>query len=65
MEQNILVSQHFYFSHTEVREILNETTALNNKNNGTFGNIPEKYLKEVPDIWAPLFNGIWNKEIIT
>ena len=38
---------------------------LNNKKNGTFGNIPTKLLKEVSDICAPALNDIWNNEIIT
>ena len=53
IKQNISVNQDFYFSNTEVRDILKETTALNNKKNGTFGNIPTKLLKEVSDICAP------------
>ena len=65
IKQNISVNQDFYFSNTEVRDILKETAALNNKENGTFGNIPEKRLKEMSDICAPPFNDIWNKEIIT
>ena len=65
IKQNILVNQDFYFSNTEVRDILKETTTLNNKKNGTFGNIPTILLKEVADICAPELNDIWNKEIIT
>ena len=57
IKQSILVNQDFYFSDTEVSDILKETTALNNKNNGT--------LKEVSDIRAPALNDIWNNEIIT
>ena len=38
---------------------------LNNKKNGTFGNIPTKLLNEVSDICAPALNDIWNNEIIT
>ena len=64
-EQNISVKQDFYFSNTEVSGILKETTALNNKKNGIFGNIPTKRLKEVSDIYAPVLNDIWNNEIIT
>ena len=64
IKQNISVNQDFYFSKTEVRDILKETIALNNKKNGTFGNIPTKLLKEVSDICAPALNDIWNKEII-
>ena len=56
IEENISVNQDFYFSNTEVRDILKETTALNNKKNGTFGNIPTKLLKEVSDICAPPLN---------
>ena len=59
------MNQDFYFSNTEVRDILKETTTLNNKKNGTFGNIPTILLKEVADICAPELNDIWNKEIIT
>ena len=59
------VNKDFYFSNTEVSDILKETTALNNKKNGTFGNIPTKLLKEVSDICAPALNDIWNNEIIT
>ena len=58
-------SQDLYFSSTEVSDILKETTALNIKKNGTFGNIPTKLLKEVSDICAPALNDIWNNEIIT
>ena len=42
-----------------------ETTALNNKNNGTFGNIPAKHFKEVSNICATALNDICNKGIIT
>ena len=35
IKQNISVNQHFYFSNAEVRDKLKETTALNNKKNGT------------------------------
>ena len=38
---------------------------MNNKKNGTFGNIPTKLLKEVSDICAPVLNDIWNNEKIT
>ena len=31
IKQNISVNQDFYFSNTEVRDILEETTSLNNK----------------------------------
>ena len=65
IKQNIYVNKDFYFSNTEVSDILKETTALNNKKNGTFGNIPTKLLKEVSDICAPALNDIWNNEIIT
>ena len=62
IKQNISVNKDFYFSNTEVSDILKETTALNNKKNGTFGNIPTKLLQ---DICAPALNDIWNDEIIT
>ena len=42
IKQNIYVNKDFYFSNTEVSDILKETTALNDKKNGTFGNIPTK-----------------------
>ena len=45
--------------------MLKETTALNNKKNGTFGNISTNILKEASDICAPVLNDIWNKEKIT
>ena len=45
IKQNISVNQDFYFSNTEVSDILKESTALNNKENGTFGKIPTKRLK--------------------
>ena len=65
IKQNISVNKDFYFSNTEVSDILKETTALNNKNNFTFGKIPTKLLKEVSDICAPpALNDIWNNEII-
>ena len=65
IKENISVNQDFYFSKSEVSDILKETTALNNKKNGTFGNIPTKLLREVSDICAPALNDIWNNEIIT
>ena len=65
IKQNILVNQDFNFSNTEVVDILKETTALNNKKNGTFGNIPTKVLKEMSDSCAPALNDIWNNGIIT
>ena len=40
--QNISENQDLHFSSTEVSDILKETTALNNKKDGTFGNIPKK-----------------------
>ena len=43
IKQNISVNQDFYFSNTEVRDRLQETTVANNKNNGAFGNIPTVY----------------------
>ena len=64
IKQNFSVNKDFYFSNTEVSDILKETTALNNKKNGTFGNIPTKLLKEVSDICAPALNDTWNNEII-
>ena len=65
IKQTISVNQDFYFSDTEVRDILKETTTLNNKNNGTFCNIPTKLLKQVSDICVPALIDIWNNEIIT
>ena len=50
IKQNISVKQDFYFSNTEVSDILKETTVLNNKKNGTFGNMPTQRVKEVSDI---------------
>ena len=47
IKQNIWVNQDFYFSNTEVRDTLKETTTLNNKKNGAFGNISMKRLNEV------------------
>ena len=47
IKQNISVNKDFHFSNTEVSDILKETTALNNKRNGTFGNTRTKFLKEV------------------
>ena len=58
IKQNISVNQDFYFYNTDVSDILKETTALNNKKNGTFGNNPTKLLKEVSDICAPVLNDI-------
>ena len=65
IKQIISVNKDFYFSNTDVSDILKETTVLNNKKNGTFGNIPTKLLNEVCDICAPALNDIWNNEIIT
>ena len=58
IKQNVSVNQDFYFSNTEVRDILKETEILNNKRNGTFGNIPARRLKEVSDICALPLNDI-------
>ena len=49
IKRNISVNKDFYFSNTEVSDKLMETTALDNKDNGNFGNIPTKLLKEVSD----------------
>ena len=65
IKQNISVNKDFHFSNSEVTDILKETTSLNNKENGTFGNITTKLLKEVSDICAAALNDIWNNEIIT
>ena len=65
IKENISVNKDFYFSNTDVSDILKETTVLNNKRNDTFGNIPIKLLKEVSDICAPALNDIWNNEIVT
>ena len=65
IKQNVSLTMDFYFSNTEVSGILKETAALNNKKNGTFGNIPTMLLKEVSDICAPALNDTWNNEIIT
>ena len=65
IKQNISINQDFYFSNTEVSDILKETKTLNNEKNGTFGNIPTKLLKKVSDICAPALNDIWNNETIT
>ena len=50
IKQNISLNQDFNFSNTEVRDILKETAASNNKKNGTFGNIPAKRLKDMSGI---------------
>ena len=60
IKQNILVSHDFHFSNTEVRDVLKETTASNNKKNDTFANIATKRLKEVTDICAPPLIDICN-----
>ena len=65
IKQNISVNKDFYFSNTEVSDILKEVTTLNNEKNDDFVNIPTKLLKEVSDICAPALNDIWNNEIIT
>ena len=44
---------------------MRKTITLNNKKNGTFGNILAKRLKEVCDICVPPLSDIWNKELIT
>ena len=59
----VILKQDFNFSYTEVSD--EETAALNNKKNGTLGNIPTKLSKELSDICAPALNHIWNNEIIT
>ena len=58
IKQNISVNKDFHFSITEVTDILKETTALNDKKNDTFGNIPTNLLKEVSDICAQALNDI-------
>ena len=65
IKQNISVNQDFYFSNTVVSHIPKETTALNNKKKGNYGNFPERLLKEGSDICASALNDIWNNEIIT
>ena len=58
IKQNISVNKDFHFYNTEVGDILQETTVLNNEKNGTFGNIPTKLFKEVSDICASELNDI-------
>ena len=58
IKQNVSVNKDFYFSNTEFSDILQESTALYNKKNGTFGNITTKLLKEVSDICALALNDI-------
>ena len=65
IKQNISVNQNFYFCNTQVSDILKQTTALNNNKNSTFGEIPTKSLKGVPNICTTPLNNIWNKEITT
>ena len=65
IKQNISLNKDFDFANTEASDIFMETTALNNENNVTFGNIPTRLLKEVSNICAPALNDIWNNEIIT
>ena len=62
IKQNISVNKDFYFSNTEVSDILKETTALNNKKNGPFGNIPTKLLKEV--VVSKIYERIMQKQIL-
>ena len=65
IKQKIFVNKDFHFSNIEASDVLKETTALNNKKNGPFGNIQTKLLKDVCDICAPALNDIWNNEVIT
>ena len=58
------VNQNFYFSNTDVGDILKESTALKNKKNGAFVNVSTKRLKEVSDVCSPPLYDVWNKEII-
>ena len=43
IKQNISENQDFYFSNTDVKDILKEITAFNNKKKGTFGNTPTSF----------------------
>ena len=65
IKQNTSAKQNFYFSNTEVGDILKESTGLSNKKNCNFGNTPTKRLKEVSNICATALNHICNNEINT
>ena len=61
IKQNI---SDLYFSNTEVRDILKETTALNKKKIVALLISQKKTFKR-SDICAPVLNDVWNKKIIT
>ena len=63
IKQNTSVKQNFYFSNTEVSDILKESTGLSNEKNCNFGNTPTKRLKEVSDICGTALNGICNNDL--
>ena len=54
----------FNFEITNKDEISEEISNLDNKKNGTYGNIPTKIIKDNYDICSSFLENIWNKEMI-
>ena len=52
------------FETTNEDEISEEISNLDNKKNGTYGNIPTKIIKDNYDICSSFLANIWNKEMI-
>ena len=64
IKENVSVNQKFYFSNTDVGDVLKEITALKNIKNGSFVNVSTKSLKGVSDDCSPPLYDVWYKEII-
>ena len=64
IKENITNNESFHFLPTEQQSILKEIINLDNKNNGTFKNIPTLRLKDVSDIYGLILANIWNDEIL-
>ena len=63
IKENV-ISSDFCFKNVTLKGIENEISNLNNSKQGTFNNIPTKYLKESSDICSKYLLNIWNNEIV-
>ena len=64
IRKNVNLSSNFDFNIIEVTDVINEISALDEKKNGTFKNIPTKCLKEASIECGPFLTRIWNEEVV-
>ena len=56
--------QKFEFNIIEQDDVEKEVRDLNSRKKGTFCNITPSEVKELPEIWLPVLNDTWNKELV-